>query len=53
MAFIVEKAGGRAITGKENVLDVKVTNIHQRCGFICGSTEDVNEVEALYKKYSS
>lgn len=48
MAFIVEKAGGRAITGKGNVLDVKVTNIHQRCGFICGSTEDVNEVEALY-----
>lgn len=49
MAFIMEKAGGRAITGKGDVLDILPKNIHERCGFICGSVEDVNEVEALYK----
>jgi len=52
MSFIVESAGGKSITGKERVLDLKPTNIHERCGIICGSPEDVDEVEALYKKHA-
>lgn len=49
MSFIIEKAGGKSITGEGNVLDVRPKSIHERCGIICGSPEDVKEVEALYK----
>lgn len=51
MAFIVEKAGGRAITGECNILDIKPKTIHERCGIICGSVYDVNEVESFYKTH--
>jgi fructose-1,6-bisphosphatase I len=37
MSFIIEKAGGKSTTGKERVLSLKPTGIHQRCGIIIGS----------------
>lgn len=51
MSFIIERAGGKSFTGKERVLSLKPTSIHQRCGIIIGSSDDVTEVEELYKKY--
>ncbi|EGR33939.1 hypothetical protein IMG5_030200 [Ichthyophthirius multifiliis] len=48
MAFIIEKAGGKAITGDGNVLDIKPKKIHERCGIICGSFDDVNDCEKFY-----
>lgn len=48
MAYIIEKAGGRAITGDADVLDIKPKSIHERCGIVCGSTEDVEEIEKIY-----
>ncbi|KAL4465890.1 hypothetical protein ABPG74_004127 [Tetrahymena malaccensis] len=51
MAYIVEKAGGKAITGECNVLDIKPKTIHERCGIICGSVEDVTEIENIYKTH--
>ena len=44
-AFIYEVAGGRAITGKQRVLDVPFENIHQRTPFFIGSLEMVEELE--------
>ena len=41
MAFIIEKAGGLATTGKVRILDLTPESIHERCPFICGSKEDV------------
>ena len=49
MAFIIEKAGGLATTGKQSVLDVVPTSIHQRVPIFIGSREDVQEVIELYK----
>ena len=49
MAFIIEKAGGLATTGKGPVLDVVPTSIHQRVPIFIGSKEDVQEVIELYK----
>lgn len=37
MAFIIEAAGGMATTGKERVLDVKPTELHQRVPIFIGS----------------
>lgn len=51
MAFIVEKAGGKAITGEGSVLDIKPKTVHERCGIICGSNEDVTEIENIYKAH--
>jgi fructose-1,6-bisphosphatase I len=44
MAFIVEQAGGAASTGRERILDIQPTGIHQRVPVILGSK---NEVERL------
>jgi fructose-1,6-bisphosphatase I len=50
MAFIVEKAGGLATTGKMNVLDIEPKSIHERCPIFIGSKEDVEEVIECYKR---
>ena len=52
MAYIIEKAGGIATTGKERVLDVVPTSLHQRVPIFIGSKNDVNDVIELYKKHS-
>jgi len=53
IAFICEQAGGKASNGYKRILDVQPTNIHGRCPIFCGSTDDVTEVEALYKAQGS
>ena len=52
MAFIIEKAGGIATTGKERILDIMPASIHQRVPTFIGSTNDVQEVIELYAKHS-
>lgn len=51
MAFLVEQAGGIATTGKEAILDVKPTFIHDRSPVFLGSIDDVNELLEYLKKY--
>jgi fructose-1,6-bisphosphatase I len=43
LAMIVEQAGGAASTGKERILDVQPTELHQRIPLIIGSRLDVEE----------
>jgi fructose-1,6-bisphosphatase I len=43
MAFIAEQAGGLASTGKESIMDVQPTELHQRVPFICGSKNMVEK----------
>ncbi len=45
MAFIVEAAGGRAINGKQRILDVKPQNLHERTPIFIGSKENVDTLE--------
>lgn len=51
MAYIVEKAGGRAIDGRNRVLDHQPKKIHERLGIILGSADDVTDVEKLYAEH--
>lgn len=47
LAMIVEQAGGKATNGKQRILDITPSNIHQRTPLIIGSIEEVS----LYEKY--
>jgi fructose-1,6-bisphosphatase I len=44
-AFIVEKADGKATNGKERILDVQPTELHQRTPFFVGSIKMMEELE--------
>jgi len=51
MAFLVEQAGGMAIDGHTNILDLQPTKIHERSPIFLGSRSDVQEIADLYKKH--
>ncbi|KAI5481906.1 mitogen-activated protein kinase kinase kinase 13 [Pseudohyphozyma bogoriensis] len=48
MAFLTEQAGGVATTGRERILDIVPTGIHQRIPVFLGSAEDVQDVLSFY-----
>ncbi len=45
MAFLIEQAGGLATDGVQDILDIKPTELHQRCPLILGSKNMVNELK--------
>lgn len=50
MAFLMEAAGGLATTGKENILDVQPTELHQRVPIFIGSKLMVNKAMEYVKE---
>lgn len=50
MAFIAERAGGKASNGFKRILDIKPTELHQRVPFFCGNKEMVEKAEDFMKK---
>ena len=50
MAFLVEQAGGMALTGKNRIMALKPKGVHQRVPCILGSPEDVEECRSFYEK---
>ncbi len=49
MAMIVEQAGGAASTGRERILDVVPTALHQRIAVILGSRHEVERAAAYHR----
>lgn len=47
LAMVVEQAGGLASTGRERILDIKPTALHQKVPLVLGSRQDVEEYEAF------
>lgn len=47
LAMLVEQAGGKASNGKDRILDIQPTDIHQRSPLYLGSKYDVEECEAF------
>lgn len=45
-AFIVEVAGGKATNGKERILNIQPTELHQRTPFFVGSKNMMEELES-------
>ena len=50
MSFIVEQAGGASTTGRERILDVKPTGLHQRVPVILGSKNEVELVTGYHQE---
>ena len=48
MAFIIEQAGGACSTGRERILDIKPSAIHQRVPLVLGSKAEVERVVAYH-----
>ena len=44
IAFLIEQAGGLATTGRERVLEVTPTDLHQRVPFIFGCRDEVERI---------
>jgi fructose-1,6-bisphosphatase I len=53
MAFLVEQAGGKATDGFKRIMDIEPGEIHQRVPLFCGSTDMVEDVEALMREHSA
>jgi len=45
IAFICEQAGGLAINGEKNILDIQPIELHQRIPFYCGSEEMIQQFQ--------
>ena len=50
MAFLAERAGGKASDGFNRILDIKPTELHQRVPFFCGNKEMVGKLETFMVK---
>ena len=49
MAYLVEQAGGLALTGKTRVMDLLPRSVHQRVPVLLGSRDDVLECRSFYE----
>ncbi len=49
MSFIVEQAGGVSSTGRERIMDIKPSGIHQRVPVILGSKNEVDIVVSYHQ----
>ena len=47
MAFLVEQAGGKAIDGFQNVMDIVPNELHQRTPFFAGSSEMIDQLNSM------
>ena len=47
MAFIIEQAGGKATNGFQNILELPVTDLHQRSAIFIGSADMVSQAESF------
>jgi fructose-1,6-bisphosphatase len=53
IAWLVEQAGGCASTGRERILDVAPTQLHQRVPVILGSKHEVERIERYHAEHDN
>lgn len=51
IAYIIEQAGGTATTGRNRILDIVPSELHQRVPFIFGSKDEVERIERYHREY--
>ncbi len=51
IAFLMEQAGGIASDGKNRIMDIKPTELHQRVPFFVGTSSMVKKVEDFLEQY--
>jgi fructose-1,6-bisphosphatase I len=50
MAFIIEQAGGAATNGKQRILDIQPTRLHERVAVFLGSKNEVERVTGYHSE---
>ncbi|HQT26910.1 MAG TPA: class 1 fructose-bisphosphatase, partial [Burkholderiales bacterium] len=50
MSFIVEQAGGMSSTGRERIMEIQPTGLHQRVPVILGSKNEVARVVSYHQE---
>ena len=48
MSMIIEQAGGAATTGRQRIMEIQPSELHQRVPVILGSKEEVDLVTAYH-----
>ena len=51
LAFIVEQAGGTATNGKQRILELQPSELHERVPIFIGSPEMANMAHAFLRRY--
>ena len=51
MSWLIEQAGGKSSTGRERVLALMPTEIHQRAPIIIGSKNEVERIVSYYQEF--
>lgn len=51
ISYIIEQAGGGAITGRNRILDLTPAELHQRAPFIFGSKDEVDLIHRYHQDY--
>jgi fructose-1,6-bisphosphatase I/sedoheptulose-1,7-bisphosphatase len=52
VAFLIEQAGGAASTGRERILDVVPSGLHQRVPLIFGAAEEVALIDRYHREHN-
>jgi fructose-1,6-bisphosphatase len=52
IGFIIEQAGGSASTGREPLLEITPTTLHERIGMIFGARDEVERIESYHRDYN-
>ncbi len=50
IGMVIEQAGGRASTGREPMLSVRPSSLHQRIGLVFGSKNEVERIERYHRE---
>lgn len=50
ISFLIEQAGGQASTGHRRLMEVQPESLHQRIGFVFGSSEEVARIERYHNE---
>jgi fructose-1,6-bisphosphatase len=50
IGFIIEQAGGRASTGREPLLEITPTSLHERIGMVFGARAEVERIENYHRE---
>ena len=53
MSFIIEQAGGAAITGRERIMEIKPSALHERVPVVLGSKNEVQRVMDYHRDHDA
>jgi fructose-1,6-bisphosphatase I len=48
MAWLIEQAGGAATDGRQRILDITPTQLHQRVSVVLGSRNEVDRITGYH-----